>query len=159
MKLSCLLKSNVFIHIHKMTLFLLALLWLGFGTTLLSFYFCSTILHLLIELHLSCKITFVLQVIIESATPPVIFSAVHLPPKLLKSSQLPICANMLANAFWFCCINPQFLQAHFHDLCVMEYLDIIAYKSNIESSNINNGNSSSTMVAPSIICDSKDALD
>jgi hypothetical protein len=37
-------------------------------------------------------------------------------------------------------------------------LDIIAYKSNIESSDINNGNSSSSMVAPSTICDSKDAL-
>jgi hypothetical protein len=66
---------------------------------------------------------------------------------------------MMTNAFLFHCIKPPLLRVHFHDLHVMEYFDIIAYKSKIESSYNNNGGSSSSMAAPSTICISKDALE
>jgi hypothetical protein len=41
----------------------------------------------------------------------------------------------------------------------MKYLDIIASKSNTETSNNNNSGNSRSMVAPTTICDSKDALE
>jgi hypothetical protein len=48
-------KSIVSIHIYKMIPFLLASLWLSFGTTLLPFYYCTIVAHRLIELHMSYK--------------------------------------------------------------------------------------------------------
>ena len=91
----------------------------------------------------TCLLNYILQVIIESTKPLFLFGTIHFPPKLLKSFQLLVYANKLANAFWFHCINLQLLQEHSYNLCMVEYLDIIAYKSNIESSHSNDGDNSS----------------
>lgn len=91
---------------------------------------------------------------------PLVFSCtIHLLPKLVNSFQLPIYSNMLTNVFLFHCINLPWLQAHFHDLHVMENLGVISKKSNVEFSNNNNISSSSSMAIPSIIYDFKDALE